>query len=262
MTLTQLGTNTITAIATDNAGNKKTVISSITVDDGIVVDTSDDRIIFLYRSNMPAGNNLAESYSVLARSTDMVAQFSEELLPPETNIIPGERSVTYFSLKAIQANINLLKQNGYDWVVYDIEPEFSPPSDVNDPVNHVIQAANIVHANGLKLLVTPAQLSPQAFLDIAKNSDGIVLQAQQVVREDPSRIVSMASQFVSKVKEENPDVLVYLQMSASFNTLGQMKIAYDTSREFFDGTTVFYNRADDYPRLLDILEYINTVRTQ
>ena len=111
MTLTQLGTNTITATATDNAGNKKTVFASVTVEQQ-TVDTTPPSISIT--SPAPGATVTAGTITVSGTASDTESGVSTvQVKTPSGGTItatagsPGDYSTWLFSMILTQLRTNL-----------------------------------------------------------------------------------------------------------------------------------------------------------
>jgi len=260
LTFSELGPQKIFAKAVDNAGNQKLVVVSVTVEE-IVPPTSSNLIIFVTRSPNPDPVLMAQIYADMFLPGDMLYQFANELLSPEFDSFPGETSVTFFSLTDVVANVDLLVDNGYEWIVYDLEPQFSPPEDIENAVEFTTLAAEAAHAAGLKIMLTPATFPDEFYIDITPHVDGVIIQGQQVIGVDPFKVRERAEPLIKDMRIINPDILLFLQYNPSLATFDQMVTAYQDNHDILDGHTVFYSCNCVLPNVVEFLEFLQEQRT-
>ncbi|MBI3638877.1 MAG: hypothetical protein HY223_01015 [Thaumarchaeota archaeon] len=258
LTALDSGKSTNVGIFADNAGAPVSVIVGNS-DKSSDVSTV---FVFLVRTGFPDEPSLISLYQKHARSSDIVAQFSKQLLDNSvTSQIPSQLATTYFSISDIQNNAAMLNANGYAWVVYDIEPGLTPVAETSDPIGSVQQASQIAHANGLKFMVTPAGIPLQDFQAMATYSDGFVLQAQDLINDpDLTLFVNTVSNSVNDIRAGNPNSVIILQGSTIKDTPDQMNTAYDLTKDMVDGITIFYNQnVNDIPKIAQVLTHIDGI---
>ena len=260
LTVLDSGMHTNVGIYADNAGAPVSVIVGNS-DKNSSSDVS-RMFVFLVRSGFPDEPGLISLYQKHARSSDMVAQFSKQLLDNSvTTQIPSQLATTYFSISDIQDNAAMLSANGYVWVVYDLESGLTPDAEVSDPIGSVQQASQIAHANGLKFMVTPAGIPLQDFQAMATYSDGFVLQAQDLINDpDLTLFVNTVSDSVNDIRAGNPNSVIILQGSTIKDTPDQMITAYDLTKNMVDGFVIFYNQdVNDIPKMAQVLTHIDGI---
>jgi len=216
---------------------------------------------FLMRNGFPDTPGLTTLYQKHARSTDVIAQFTNQLLDSSvTSQIPSQKAVTYFSLADIQNNVATLSANGYTWVVYDLEPSYSPASEVADPVGSVQQASQIIHNAGLNFMLTPAGISTSEYSGMAVYTDGFVLQAQDLIAGDLTVFENTITDTISIIRTANPSTIIILQGSTIKDTPDQINDAYDLVKDKIDGITVFYNNdISEIPKIAAVLTHIDGI---
>jgi len=267
LTATQEGSYTVYARATDFSGNQKVTSVKIQV---IFADpapnptpnpTKPTSINFVVRNNFRDMSSLTTLYQKHARSTDVIAQFTNQLLDSSvTSQIPSQKAVTYFSLADIQNNVATLSANGYTWVIYDLEPSYSPASEVADPVGSVQQASQIIHNAGLKFMLTPALIPISEYGAMAVYTDGFILQAQDLLVKDSATITSKINKVVNIIRTANPSTTIYLQGSLIKDTPEQINAAYDLVKDKIDGITIFYNNdISEIPKIAAVLTHVDGI---
>jgi len=223
--------------------------------------TSNTQIIFVSRDPNPDPASMAQVYSTLFLEGDMLYQFANELLPPEFDSFPGETSITFFSLTDVRDNVDLLVDNGYEWITYDLEPQFSPPEDIANAVESTTLAAEAAHAAGLKIMLSPATFPNQFYFAISPHVDGVIIQGQQLIGVDPLKVRERTEPLVNEMRTINPAILIYLQYNPSLATFDQMVTAYQDNKDLMDGHTVFYSCNCVLDQVGDFLNYLQQQRT-
>ena len=217
--------------------------------------------VFLVRTGFPDEPSLISLYHKHARSTDIVVQFSNALLDSSvTSQISSEEATNYFSISDIQNNAAILRSDGYAWIVYDLESSYSPANEVADPVGSVQQAAQIAHANGLKLMITSDSVSMQNMPTIASYTDGYVLQEQNYINGNLTTFTHITQDRINQIKAGNPSEIIILQGSTTIDTTDQINAAYDLTKNMVNGITVFYNNdVNDIPKIAQVLTHIDGI---
>ncbi|MBI3638943.1 MAG: Ig-like domain-containing protein [Thaumarchaeota archaeon] len=259
VSFSQSSSNTITVKATDNAGNARFSNIRVTVNTTPKPNTN-AVFVFLVRNNGIDDASLASLYSKHARSIDIVAQFTDKLLSDTiTSQVPAQKSTAYFSLSDIQANVQNLHNLGYAWVVYDLEPSYSPASEVQDPIGSIQKASEYAHNNGLKLMITPAGIASSNFAGMAKYSDGFILQVMGLIAGDPAIFSNTIHDSVTKIRSGNPNSIVILQDSVNKDTVDQMNNAWDLTKDVVNGITIFYSTPDQLPQMAQVLTHVDGI---
>ena len=250
------GSNTISVKATDNVGHTKIVTIQVTANTPKPI--TNNAFVFLVRNGGIDDTSLATLYSKHAKQTDIVAEFTDKLLSSTiTSQVPAQKSTAYFSLSDIQANVQNLHNLGYTWVVYDLEPSYSPASEVQDPVGSVQKASEYAHNNGLKLMITPAEIPTSNFSDMAKYSDGFILQVMGLIAGDPTILSNTVHDAVTKIRSGNPNSIVILQDSVNKDTVDQMNSAWDLTKDVVNGITIFYSTPDQLSQMAQVLTHVD-----
>ncbi|HET6458302.1 MAG TPA: Ig-like domain-containing protein, partial [Nitrosopumilaceae archaeon] len=260
----QPGSNTLSIKATDNLNNSKLYLVPIAIPDKtarLSSSPSPTMFWFIVRTGFPDMTNLIQLYQKHAKPSYMITQFTNSLLDSSvTTSISSMKSVTYFSLLDIQNNAKTLHTNGYNWIVYDLEPSLSPVNEVSDPVNSVLQASQIAHSNGLGLAITQAQIPQSYFQGMATYSDAFVLQVQDRINGDPTIFVTGIKYNINLIRTANPNEIVILQGSTIKNTPSQINAAYDMTYKMIDGLTVFYNMTSiDVPKMAKVFTHVDGI---
>ena len=252
------GSHTVTAKATDNAGNVATASTTFTVNtiqnnSGVIFD-------FLVRNQGIPDADLSALYSKHSKSTDIVTDFTAGLLSTTiTSQVAGQKSTTYFSLADLQANAANLHSLGYTWIAYDLEASYSPASEWANPVASIQQAGQIAHSNGLKLLISPAGISPNDYTSMAQYTDAWVLQAMDAIAVDSTAMSNTVHTAVAKIKSGNPNEIVILQDSVNLDTVDQMNKAWDMTKDVVNGITIFYSNSTQIPQMAQVLTHVDGI---
>ncbi len=174
---------------------------------------------------------------------------------------PGGKMTAYFSLATIQNNLASDRAQGVEWVFYDLEGGLSPPAEVNDPVNAINSAAQMVHAAGLKFAFTvvnvrrhPREIIPH----VVANAEGYDPQGQSFFAQGCGTYASKVGEVIVLAKQRNPNLLVWAQGSllrgdvATNQQCLQMLETYLQQRGYaLDGVTIFYSNDAAQTPLLD-----------
>jgi hypothetical protein len=160
-----------------------------------------------------------------------------EILQPGQAPLPGVAATLVVTVSAIADLSAALAGNqlpaGTRAILYDTEAwTFTPTAEQRDPVQAVTTAAELAHAHGLQLIVSPALdlmsvLAPgsstpqwQQFLDlklaaeIAKLADVIELQGQSLERT-PATYATFVQEATAQARSANPDVTVLAGLSTN-----------------------------------------------
>ena len=262
--ISQPGSNTLVVQVTDNSNNSMVYSFPINVADKtarLAKSPSPTMFWFIVRNGFPDMTNLIQLYQKHAKPSHMITQFTNSLLDSSvTTSISNMKSVTYFSLSDMQNNANILHTNGYKWIVYDLEPDYSPANEISDPVNSVLQASQIAHSNGLGLAITQAQIPQSYFQGMATYSDAFVLQVQDRINGDPTIFLSGIKYNINLIRTANPNEIVFLQGSTMKDTPNQINAAYDMTYKMIDGLTVFYNMTStDVPKMAQVFTHVDGI---
>ncbi|MBI3638864.1 MAG: hypothetical protein HY223_00950, partial [Thaumarchaeota archaeon] len=260
----QPGPNTLVVQVTDNSNNSMVYAFPVNVADKtarLAKSPSPTMFWFIVRNGFPDMTNLTQLYQKHAKPSYLITQFTNSLLDSSvTTSISNMKSVTYFSLLDIQNNANILHTNGYKWIVYDLEPSFSPVNEISDPVNSVQQASQIAHSNGLGLAITQAQIPQSYFQGMATYSDAFVLQVQDRINGDPTIFLTGIKYNINLIRTANPNEIVILQGSTIKDTPSQINAAYDMTYKMIDGLTVFYNMTStDIPKMAQVFTHVDGI---
>lgn len=174
---------------------------------------------------------------------------------------PGGKQTVYFSLNDIQNNVEIDRSQGIEWIFYDLEGGLSPPQEVNDPINAINTAAQIVHAAGLKFAFTVVNVGrhPREIIPyVVANAEGYNPQGQNFFSQGCSVYANAVGEVIVLAKQYNPNLLVWAQGSLlrgsgeTNQQCIQMLEEYLQQRGYrLDGVTIFYDNDVSQVPLLD-----------
>jgi len=162
---------------------------------------------------------------------------------------PGGKQTAYFSLQGIADNIGIDRARGVEWIFYDLEGGLSPSQEVNDPINAINTAAQIVHQAGLKFAFTVVNVGrhPREIIPfVVTNAEGYNPQGQSFFAQGCNAYASAVGEVIVLAKQHNPSLLVWAQGSLRWDVATnqqciQMLETYLQQRGYtLDGVTLFY----------------------
>jgi len=169
------------------------------------------------------------------------------------------KGVTYFSLAEIKNNIQSLKQQGVDFIGYDLERNGSPAADLSNPVGSMRNASEIVHRNNLTFLGVPGYpFNTNAYASkFAPYIDIAIIQAQDNQSRPDIYNASVASR-VNALKTANPNIRIMSELSTNNGTLLNMEQSFSlVAKRYVDGVTVWTESPADLPKVKGFLEWYN-----
>ena len=203
-------------------------------------------LVNLYKPNMKAGD--------IALSHPNAENFDQY-----TKQLPGP-GVQYFSLAEITANAAALKARGATIISFDLEPEYSPAVDANNPPAAIKAACEVIHANGMKCMASPSRaLTTQYGVQLAPFLDVYNIQAQALQDNGcQTGYQSYVEDMYRKLKAANPNLLVTSQVSTSRGTLDNMKECFAAVADVVDGANNFYsNDQEGFDKLRGFVEWFD-----
>jgi hypothetical protein len=165
--------------------------------------------------------------------------------------LPGPAGVSFISSKQIIDNAKKVKDLGFRYVEFNLEPGLSPDSDNNDVVGAMKRAAQAAHQQGLEFLAAPSkgyttQYGPQ----IAPFSDYYHIQAQSLQEKGVKAYSDYVHAIVPKLKQANSDLHITVQVSTKrpaapgLTLLETMKQCVDSVMDVVDGASVWFGNPD------------------
>jgi hypothetical protein len=182
--------------------------------------------------------------------------------PTLTNLPPGWKAVPLRSFKSFDAIRNALENKGLGpevrGVMYDYEKwRFTSAEEQQNPAEHLKQAADLVHAQGLLFFTAPAVdlvrvLAPdgdrkrqdETYLrlglagDAARYADVFDVQSQRFER-DAERYAKFVREAAAQARQANPKVMVFAGLSTQPGgqrvTADDILRAIDATRDLVDG---------------------------
>lgn len=162
---------------------------------------------------------------------------------------------SYFSLADMQKFAPTIKQNGGCEIGYDLESQYSPASEVANPVASMTQAAQIAHSNGLLLFVDSSRaLTAQGnnAAGFAKVGDLYNLQTELLTGR-PTDFVSFVKKWTPIIKAAHPGIPVFAEVSTNRGTLAQMKQDTNAVISIVDGMDSWFGSST----LTQLQNYLN-----
>ena len=208
----------------------------------ITVTDSQKHFVSIMRANYDDQSQLVDLYSSYINKADIALSHpNEENLEFTMQIPVGEHGVQYFSLEEIKSKAASLRSDGVDIISYDIEKEYSPSADIQDPVATVREVCQEVHKYKMKCMVTPARaLTTQFGAQIAEYVDFYNIQAQGL-QAQPSQYKAYVENIVSKLRSANSEMSITVQVSTSRGTLDNMKESFSQVADIVDGVSCWYS---------------------
>jgi hypothetical protein len=210
--------------------------------DNTGTSTSKDKVILaIMRSNYPDQNQLVSLYKPYLHSSDYVMTKPNYRNWDYALKLNGMKGVDYFSLADINTNAEKIKQKGGTFIGYDLEKQYSAPSDMANPKDAMTQASKTAHKYGLKLLAIPShKLTDIYYATFAPLADIYGLQAQ-AYQPDPTQYKAYVSGIVPKLKSAHPGMPVITEVSTNQGTVSNMKKAFSSVADIVDGVTIWYS---------------------
>jgi hypothetical protein len=173
----------------------------------------------------------------------------------------GGKQTSYFSIQDIEAALDTDKSRGITWIYYDLEGDYSPSSEVNDPINAINTAASKVHSRGLKFAFTVVNVGqhPRNIIPhVVSNADGYNPQGQGFITQGTEVYAREVGDVIILAKQANPNILVWAQLSLIKGDVETNKEAFKKLYDYVsersytvDGVTVFYGRDSSHLSMLD-----------
>jgi hypothetical protein len=215
-----------------------------------------DALVSMYNQYLTsAGNSSGIGVSFPGRSALNWVNRLEDIGKPVATM------TSYFSIADIQANIDVDKSLGVEWIYYDLEAGLSPPEEVNNPVISINRAAAIVHEAGLKFAFTVVNIGrkPREIIPhVVGNADAYNPQGQTFLRQGGSVYAREVGEAMVLAKQYNPHIRLWAQLSiqqAGLETNQQALsdlVAYLGQHGYkLDAVTVFYGLDPTHVSLLD-----------
>jgi hypothetical protein len=156
----------------------------------------------------------------------------------------GNMGVEYFSLSAIKANAPILGSKGVTFISYDIEANFSPSSDLVNPVSSMQKAAAITHQYGLQFMAAPSHLL----------TDKYYSSFAKAFESNPSKYGVYVHNTISKLKNAHPGMPVTVETSTASGTVSQMEQCFSLAADVADGSSNWYT--DDSAGYTALQQYL------
>ncbi|MFQ5854507.1 MAG: hypothetical protein ACE5LU_02525 [Anaerolineae bacterium] len=179
-------------------------------------------------------------FNKIARPDDIagVPLANARILP---EIVSGKRMVMSPSVELAEERAASFVGDA-EYFGYNIEhwPD-TPAAEQRDPEAAGHAAAGFARQHNLGYVVGPdLQFTEDAGADLAREADIYVIQGQRL-QEDTRRFQAVVTTFAEAVRSGNPEVKVWVQVSASFGTPERTLSALQTVADHIDGIWIHYN---------------------
>lgn len=164
----------------------------------------------------------------------------------------GNKILSVTTLKKIKDHAAWAKSQGFAAMEYNLEPGFNDPAGI-DPVAAMKEAANVAHSHGMKLVATPTRWILKSHgTQMAPYVDMIHIQAQTLQDDNtPEEFDKFVSEWIPKLKEKNPNLLVTVQVSANqpagsgLTLLNTLEESVSSAIDVADGVSVWFGNGDE-----------------
>lgn len=215
-----------------------------------------DRQIRIYESNIGSEDQI-----------HLRVEDDDELRRPyvrDALSLPGSQGVTFKSSEAIIENAARVKDLGFEFIDFNLEPGLSPRSDRNDVVGAMIRAAQATHDEGLKFRASPSREYTNEYgSQIASFVDYYHIQAQALQGDGVKVYSDYVHRVVSELKNANSGLIITVQVSTQqdsapgLSLLETMKQCTNAVMDIVDGVSIWYGESD-INRLESFVEWYKT----
>jgi hypothetical protein len=165
--------------------------------------------------------------------------------------LPGPAGASFISSKQVIDNAKKVKDLGFTFIEFNLEPGLSPDSDNNDVVGAMKRAAQATHQQGLEFLAAPSRGYTTTYgAQIAPFTDIYHIQAQSLQERGVKAYSDYVHSMVPKLKKANSDLEITVQVSTKRNNapglslLDTLKKCTDSVMDVVDGVSVWYGNPD------------------
>jgi hypothetical protein len=165
--------------------------------------------------------------------------------------LPGPASVSFISSKQVIDNAKKVKDLGFRFIEFNLEPDLSPDSDNDDVVGAMKKAAQAAHQQGLEFMATPSRDYTTTYgAQIAPFADYYNIQAQSLQERGVKAYSDYVHSIVPKLKKANSNLEVTVQVSTQrdnapgLSLLETLKGCTDSIMDVADGATIWFGKSD------------------
>jgi hypothetical protein len=201
-----------------------------------------DSQVGIYKPNMDTG----DSTRLRATNGDMKSDYVKASLS-----LPGPAGVSFISSKEVIDNAKRVKDLGFTFIEFNLEPGLSPDSDNNDVVGAMKRAAQAAHQQGLEFLAAPSRGYTTTYgAQIAPFTDIYHIQAQSLQERGVKAYSDYVHSMVPTLKKANSDLDITVQVSTKrsnapgLSLLDTLKKCTDSVMDVVDGVSVWYGNPD------------------
>jgi hypothetical protein len=199
---------------------------------------NEDSQINIYKPNMGSED------STLLRATNGAVK--SEYVKASLSL-PGPAGVSFISSKQVINNAEKVKDLGFRFIEFNLEPDLSPDSDNNDVVGAMKKAAQAAHQQGLEFVATPSRGYTTTYgAQIAPFADVYHIQAQSLQERGVKAYSDYVHSMIPKLKKANSDLEITVQVSTQrpnapgLSLLDTLKKCTDSVMDVADGVSVWY----------------------
>jgi hypothetical protein len=209
----------------------------------------------IYKPNMGSEDRTRLRHSV---DRGLQPEYVEDSLS-----LPGPAGVSFTTSKQVIDNAKRVKDLGFRFIEFNLEPGLSSDSDNNDVVGAMKRAAEAAHQQGLEFLAAPSRVYTTDYgPQIAPFVDYYHIQAQALQDEGVDEYSDYVHTTISKLKNANPDLIITVQVSTrgdnapGLSLLETLKQCTDSVMDTADGVSLWYG-GDDLDTLESFVEWYN-----
>jgi hypothetical protein len=203
---------------------------------------NEDSQIDIYKPNMASEDStLLRAQNGAVKSEYVKASLS----------LPGPAGVSFISSKQVIDNAKKVKDLGFRFIEFNLEPDLSPDSDNNDVVGAMKKAARAAHQQGLEFVATPSRGYTTTYgAQIAPFADVYHIQAQSLQERGVKAYSDYVHSMVPKLKKANSDLEITVQVSTKrdnapgLSLLETLKRCTNSVMDVADGVSVWFGNSD------------------
>jgi hypothetical protein len=165
--------------------------------------------------------------------------------------LSGPAGVSFTSSKQVIDNAKKVKDLGFRFIEFNLEPGLSPDSDNNDVVGAIKKAAQAADQQGLKFVAAPSRAYTNTYgTQIAPFADIYLIQAQSLQERGVKSYSDYVHSIVPKLKKSNSDLEITVQVSTKrpnapgLSLLDTLKKCTNSVMDVADGLSVWYGNSD------------------
>lgn len=203
--------------------------------------------ILVVRNNIPSSlidifNNYRHDYVVGFSGMSTLSQINQ--------INTGIKVINFFNASQIIQEIPNLQSNGITWVSYDLENNYSPSDEVNNPVSTIRNLYNNLTANNMHLILTIVNIPDlyNVIRQVANYSEVFVIQGQSFQATSPNHYAFKVKELYDYIMADskNHNTLYVSQVSLVQGDIDNTQLSHTYVLPFLNGGTLFYASNTSY----------------